>query len=239
MRVVDENGVTRTVQLDRIEAGGVMEGSDEEPTYRTASPGLAVDPAIGHAYVVGETDLVADIDLASLAVGYREVNPPGSLLGRFLDWLQPAAHAKRQLGWQRQAVSLGGGKLAVAGSDYDGYGSHPPTGLELVDLDAGTRRTLVSGASYVQAKDGVLLAAGGSWDGRTEQESGAGLTAFTYDGERLWQALGDEAVWWFQVAGGYVYVGGKEAYPPTVRVIDLAGGESRTLRGQLPVFVTD
>ncbi len=236
--VVDENGATRSVQLDRIQAGGVMEGSGEEPTYRMASPGLAVDPAFGHAYVVGQDGLVADIDLTTLAVSHREVNRPASLFGRFLDWLQPTAHAKRQMGWQRQAVSLGKGKLAVAGSDFDGFVNHPSSGLELFDLGAGTRRTLEAGASYVQASSGVLLAAGGSWDGQTEKESGIGLAAYSYDGEQLWRALGDEAVWWFQVAGGYVYVGGKDAYPPTVRVIDLADGGTNAVRGQLPFFVT-
>ena len=236
--VVDENGATRSVQLDRIQAGGVMEGSDEEPSYRMAAPGLAVDRDLAHAYVVGQTPPVADVDLSTLVVTYRELAGKPSLLWRFLDWVQPAAHAKRVNGWERQAIALGDGKLAVAGSDHDGFASHPPTGLELFDLDAGTRRTLAPGASYIQAANGVVLAAGGSWDGQTGTETGVGITAFTYEGERLWHALADEAVWWLQMAGGYAYVGGKEAHPPTVRVIDLAGGEARTIRGQLPVFVT-
>lgn len=235
--VVDQDGTTRSVQLAGIQAGGVMEGSEEEPTYRMASPGLAVDPAIGHAYIVGQTALVADVDLATMAVRYRELTRPASLFARFLDWLQPAAQSKRLNGWERQAVSLGDGKLAVAGSEYDGGANHP-SGLELFDLEAGTRRMLAPGASYVQASSGVLLAAGGSWDGRTETESGMGLTAHTYEGEQLWHALGDEAVWWLQMAGGYAFVAGKDAYPPTVRVIDLANGNVQTLRGQLPFFVT-
>lgn len=238
--VVDQEGATRSVQLDRIPAGGRVEAgvSEEEPTYRVASPGLAVDPAIRHAYVVGQTGLVADIDLATLAVTYHEVSRPASLLRRFLDWVQPAAHAKLMNGWTRQAVSLGAGKLAVAGSDYDGLTGHPSSGLELFDLESGTRRFLNAGSSYAQAAGGVLLAGGGSYDGRAQVSSGVGLTAYTYDGEKLWHALGDEPVWWFQVTGGYAYVGGPDAYPPTVRVIDLADGSVRTLRGQLPMFVT-
>ena len=31
---------------------------------------------------------------------------------------------------------------------------------------------------------------------------------------------------------------GEDAYPPTVRVIDLADGTVRTLRGQMPMFVS-
>ena len=238
---VDQAGVTRSVQLDGISAGGRTEAgvSDEEPTFRVASPGIAVDPEIQHAYVVGESGLVADVDLATLAVTYREVSRPASLFRRFLDWLQPAAHAKFTNGWQRQVVSLGAGKLAVTGSDYDGFASHPSYGLELFDLQAGTRRTLNSGSSYAQAAAGVLLAGGGSWDGRTQIATGVGLTAYTYDGQKLWHTLGDEPVMWFQVAGGYAYVAGPDAYPPTVRVIDLADGGVRTLRGQLPMFVTD
>jgi hypothetical protein len=238
--VVDQDGVTKSVQLDRIRAGGRAEAgvSEEEPTYRVASPGLAVDAAIRRAYVVGERGLVAEIDLATLAVTYREVWRPASLLRRFLDWLQPAAHAKLMNGWTRQAVSLGAGKLAVAGSDYDGLAGHPSSGLELFDLESGIRRPLNTGSSYAQAAGGVLLAGGGSYDGRTQVSSGVGLTAYTYDGQKLWHALGDEPVWWFQVTGGYAYVAGPDAYPATVRVIDLADGSVRTLRGQLPMFVT-
>jgi hypothetical protein len=65
-----------------------------------------------------------------------------------------------------------------------------------------------------------------------------GLAAYTLDGQKLWHVLDGEPVSWVQSTGGYAYVVGEEAYPATVRVIDLADGSVRTLRGQLPLFVT-
>jgi hypothetical protein len=234
---VDRNGNARTVVLERIQAGGRMEGTEEEPTYRTASPGLAFDSVSGHVYVVGQAPLVADIDLATLAVTYRELSPPRSLLGRFLEWLQPAAHGKIVNGWHRQVVALGEGRLAVAGSDYDRL-RRSPSGLELVDVPSGTMRRLEGRASYALVASGMLLVAGdqGAGDGTW---TGMGLAAHTLDGEKLWHTLDGEPVSWVQTAGGYAYVAGPDAYPPTVRVIDLADGSMRTLRGQLPMFVTD
>ena len=70
-----------------------------------------------------------------------------------------------------------------------------------------------------------------------DERSVAGALPTLTDGDSAARDVFD-AVAGFQVAGGYVYVGGEEAYPPTVRVIDLAGGSLRSVRGQLPVFVT-
>ena len=65
-----------------------------------------------------------------------------------------------------------------------------------------------------------------------------GLAAYTLDGQKLWHVLDGEPVSWVQSTGGYAYVVGDEGLPETVRVIDLADGSVRTLRGQLPLFVT-
>jgi hypothetical protein len=233
--VVDQDGGTRSIQLERIPAGGRTEGTEEEPTYRVASPGLAVDPDLRHAYVVGQEGLVADIDLDTLEVAYRELARPASLLGRFLDWLQPAANAKIVNGWHRQAVSLGGGKLAVSGSDYDRT-RRSPAGLELVDVRANRMRSLEGRASYAMVASGMLLVAGDSSSGDGDW-TGMGLAAYTLDGDKLWHVLDGAPVSWAQTAGGYAYVAGEEAYPQTVRVIDLADGSVRTVRGQMPFFV--
>ncbi len=235
--VADPNGDTRSVVLDRIPAGGRTEGTEEDPTYRIASPGLAVDPAAHRAYVVGQAPLVAEIDLDSLTVTYRELSRPASLLGRFLNWLEPSARAKAVTGWHRQAVWQGDGLLAVAGSDYDRL-RRAPSGLELVDLRTATVRRLEDSASFVATAGGMLLA-GGEWtDGNGNEWSGMGLAAYAADGRTLWRVLGGEPVGWLQTAGGYAYVAGPEAYPPTVRVIDLATGSVRVVRGELPYFVT-
>ena len=221
--VVDRDGGARTVTLERISAGGEQSGSDDEPDYRIASPGLAVDLAAGHAYAVGPSSLVADVDLDTLAVSYRDVR-------------RPAALAKVVSGWHRQAVALGDGRLAVAGSDYNRL-RRDPSGVDLVDVPSGTMRRLEARASYALVASGRLLVAGdqGAGDGTW---TGMGLAAYTLDGQKLWHVLDGVPVSWVQSTGGYAYVVGEEAYPPTVRVIDLADGSVRTLRGPLPMFVT-
>jgi hypothetical protein len=225
--VIDPNGAMRSVALDRIPAGGRMEGSEEDPTYRLASPGLAVDPVGRRAYVPGQAPLLAEIDLDSLTVTYRELASSRSL----------AARTKVVTGWTREAAWLGDGRIAVAGAEYDGLRS-TPSGLVVIDVGSGTVRTVEPRSSVSLASRGIVLAAGGTYDGQTEVESGMGITAFAPDGEQFWHALGDQAVWWAQAAGGYAYVAGPDAYPPTVRVIDLANGAVWTARGQLPLFVT-
>jgi hypothetical protein len=233
--VVDRNGGVRRVALDRIQAGWRMEGTEPEAVYRQASPGLAVDGA-GHAYVVGQPTVVADIDLATLAVTYHELRLPSSLLGRFLSWLQPTASAKAAAGWSRQAVWLGSGRLAITGSDYEGLRT-TPAGLTLADLVSGELQPLEPDAGYAVLAGDLLLGVGASWDSATEVESGMGIAAYSLDGRRLWSALADEPVWWVQATGGYAYIDGRTSYPETVRVVDLESGSVRTLRGRMPSFV--
>jgi len=237
MLVIDQNGGLRSVVLDRISAGGEQEGPEDDPSFRTASPGLTVDPITRRAYVVGQAPLVAEVDLDSLGVTYRELSRPAPFFARLRNWLEPMARAKSLAGWSRQMVWLGDGLLAAAGEEYDEPRT-TPAGLELIDVRTGTMRRLEPRASFAQVAGGVLLAGGARRDGATEAESGMGLSAYALDGEPVWHALGDEPVWWAQAAGGYAFVAGPDAYPPTVRVIDLRTGAVRTVRGQMPFFVT-
>ena len=221
--VVDQDGGTRTVALERISAGGESSGTEEEPDYRMASPALAVDLVARRAYVVGQSTLVADVDLSTLAISYRDTR-------------RPAAITKIVTGWHRQAVALGDGRLALAGSNYDRL-RRDPAGLQLVDVQTGTMRNLEERASFALVASGRLLVAGdrsagdGTW-------TGMGLAAYTLDGDKLWHVLDGEPVSWVQTTGGYAYVVGKESHPETVRVIDIADGSVRTVRGQMPFFVT-
>lgn len=221
--VVDRDGGTRTVAVERIPAGGELSGTEEEPDYRTASPALAVDLNAARAYVVGPSTLVADVDLDTLAISYRDVR-------------RPAAIAKVVTGWHRQAVALGEGRLAVAGSDYDRL-RRDPAGLQLVDVEAGTTRWLEGRASFTLVASGRLLVAGDASTGNGDW-TGMGVAAYTLDGDKLWHALDGAPVGWLQTAGGYAYVVGPESYPQAVRVIDLTDGRVRTVRGQLPYFVS-
>ena len=188
-----------------------------------ASPALAVDLVARRAYVVGQSTLVADVDLSTLAISYRDTR-------------RPAAITKIVTGWHRQAVALGDGRLALAGSNYDRL-RRDPAGLQLVDVQTGTMRNLEERASFALVASGRLLVAGdrsagdGTW-------TGMGLAAYTLDGDKLWHVLDGEPVSWVQTTGGYAYVVGKESHPETVRVIDIADASVRTVRGQMPFFVT-
>jgi hypothetical protein len=231
--VIDRSGTVRSVVLARIGAGNVQEGSGEDPTYRTASPGVAVDPDGHRAFVVGEGTLLAEIDLDTLAVSYRDLAPTKIRHSR----LEPAVEAKNLVGWSRHAVWLGGGLLATAGTDYDALRS-TPVGADVIDVEGGAVRTLEPSASLTLSDQGIVLAGGGGQDGQAGTDAGIGVSAFAPDGTRLWHALGSEPVWWVQASGGYAYVAGPDPYPATVRVIDLATGAVRTLHSHMPVFVT-
>ncbi len=179
--VVDRDGGTRTVILERISAGGERSGTEDEPDYRLASPGLAVDPVAGHAYVAGQSGLVADVDLETATVGYRELR-------------RPAALAKIVSGWHRRLVALGDGRLAVTGSEYDRL-RRDPSGLELADVRAGTMKRLEARASTALVASGRLLVAG-EWSRGEGDWAGMGLAAYTLDGDKLWHALEGEPVAW-------------------------------------------
>jgi hypothetical protein len=234
--VAGADGVVRGLVLDRVLAGGEQVGPDEE-TWRTASPGVAVDSTGRRAFVVGEAPVVAEIDLDSLGVTYRDLSRSASFLDRLHAWLEPAADAKSLVGWSRQAVWLGDGLLAVAGTEYDRLASRP-SGLEIIDVNSGSTRTVEPDASFSTVSQGILVTGGAASDGTTEAQSGMGLSGFTSAGSKLWSALKGQPVWSAEAAGGYAYVAGPDAYPRKVRVVDLATGEVRTVRGEMPFFIT-
>ena len=139
-----------------------------------------------------------------------------------------AALAKVVSGWHRQAAPRRR-EAGSGGLDHDRL-RREPSGVDLVDVPSGTTRRLEARASYALVASGRLLVAG-------DQGGGAGPDR---DGPRRLHARRPEAVacarWRaglvVQSTGGYAYVAGEKAYPPTVRVIDLADGGVRTLRGQ-------
>jgi hypothetical protein len=236
--VAGAGGSLRTVALDRVLAGGREDFQGDEVRFHFQSSGLAVDPADGRAYVVGAGSLLAEIDLRTLAVSYHELSEPGSLLSRLRDWLDPAAEAKITFGWSREATWLGNGLIAVSGSDYHGLRS-AAAGLKLIDVQAGTLRTLEPRASFHRVAEDVLFAAGAESNGETNTETGMGLTAYTLEGQKLWHALADEPVWWLDVAGGYVYIPLAGSDTTAVRVIELATGQlAGEVKGDMPTFLS-
>jgi hypothetical protein len=230
-------GVLRATDIDIVGGSEVENPEEREPRVRFASPAFALDPAGRRAFVVSP-ERIASVDVETLEATMSQLAEPRSLVGRILSWLEPEAQAKLVTGWSRQATWLGENTLAVSGSTYDGAWS-APAGLELIDTRTGALRMLEPRASAHRVVGEVLLAFGGGGNAATESARGMGISAFSRTGEKLWSALGDEPVWWAEVAGGYVYVlTPEERFPRGVRVLDAATGATlRTVRQELPTFV--
>jgi hypothetical protein len=228
LAIVDRDGGVRWVSVDRVLAGTVaQEASASDYDVRIVRPGLAVDPD-GRAFLVPASGAVAEIDLSTLAISYREL-AHRSLLQRFLHWLTPAAEAKALSGEEREAAWAGDGKIVVSGSDYatarDAKGVPTtvatPAGTTLIDTTSWRAEELSDRTSGFAISSGVVVAEGGSWSEADQRSSGPGLEAFALDGRKLWRLYPGEARW-IDPAGvvGYVYDGDVRA-----EVVDLALGE--------------
>jgi hypothetical protein len=143
--VADADGTTRSATIDAITAGShfaPFEGAGPAGEVRT--PGFAVDPS-GTAFVVGADLKVAAVDLATMGVTYR--GPTRTL-------------AKVLAGTTRTAAWLGGGKVAVSGSDFaaDTSMRGRPFGLHVLDTSTWTYTTLDATASGLVADGSTILA---------------------------------------------------------------------------------
>lgn len=227
LAVADSEGGLRITTVDRVLAGTVVDRQSSDYRARTISPGLAVDPDGRRAFLVPASGPIAEIDLATLAVSYHEIDRP-SLLRRFLTWLTPSAQAKVLEGPVREARWLGEGIIAVAGMDYsvgrDARGGPlyvgTPAGLSLVDTGSWTSRELSRDASGFAVGEGLVIAQGGRWDSGAERGYGPGLQAFDLDGRERWKLHSGEYRW-IDTAGpvGYAYVAEGRA-----EIVDLATG---------------
>ena len=188
-------------------------------TFERVSPGLALDAAGRHAYVVGTNGVVAEVDVDSLAVTKHA-------LGRSL--------AKSMNGEELDARWLGNGMLAVAGASYsasvDAQGgeteSATPLGLRLIDVTTWADRTVDRGASGFTVASGGLLAYGSSWSSSAgvQKVAGMGLAAYGADGLQRYRLLAGRSVGMVQTDGGRAYAWLEGATPFHVAVVDLAGG---------------
>jgi hypothetical protein len=210
--VVGAGGRVRSAELSRLRAGWSWDQKADPPRVETRHPGLAVDVATRIAYVAAPSGLVAEIALDELNVRYH------ALRGAF---------AKYQSGAERQAVSLGGGVLAVAGSNSNVEASDGkfnqvvrPSGLELVDTRTGGARLIDATATSVALWRGGLVAAGRNWDPRASVQAGGGLAIFDRQGVLLARILAGRAVTLAGVHGdlAYAYVDGDRI------TVDLAAG---------------
>lgn len=241
LALVSADTRVRTVRLDKIMAGFQRLSTDEsDPRSRQAVPGLAVDPAGRHAFVVAAGAEVAEVDLASLGVAYHQLGRPTSPLQRLGSWLLQPAEAKEASGPARTALWLGDGLLAVSGIDASaaaggGYAERP-SGLELVDTRTWTARRIEQHASSATLVGGRLLAWGASFG--PDGNQGYGLTVFGPGERRPVHLLGSQQVAWVQVSGDLAYASLSEGNQTAYAVIDLRS--SRVLRhaqGDLPQLI--
>jgi len=219
LAVADPLGEVRLVGLTRVAAGVAHEVDARSPT---ASPGLAVDPAGRRAYVVTPT-LVAAVDLRTLAVSYHALGTRASLLGRVFAWLEPAAQAKEGVGRTRYASWLGGGLVAVAGSDFDRTVTRA-AGLSLVDTRSWKARTIDREADGYVVAPGLVLATGPT----------TGLTAYGLDGRRRFRLFGGQRASVLSVYAGRAYVDILRSVgrPEQVRIVDLSSGRDLGTRAE-------
>jgi len=215
LAVVDERGRIRTVTLSGIVAGYESVETDELLVDRQAFPGLAVDPAGRRAYVVAAAaPAVAEVDLATLRVGYHRLGRPTSLLRRLANWLLPPAQAKGATsGPARRALWLGEGLVAVAGSDAVATNTKQgvrqvqrPSGLQLIDTHTWTVHMLDPHTSSIVLADGRLFASGYRYDSNDGEVKGYGLTIYGPGDRRPVHLMGSNAVWNIQVQGDLAYV---------------------------------
>jgi hypothetical protein len=224
--VVDARGRVRSVELSRLRAGWTWDAAATPPVGETRHPGLTVDPATRTAFVAAPSGLVAEIALDGLGVRYHALR--GTL-------------AKYQSGAIRQAVSLGRGVLAVAGTDMavrtntkgELVQSTRGSGLELVDTGSGTTRSLDSTATTVAAWEGGLVAASWNWDSGASEQRGGGLAIYDKKGLLRFRLFEGRSVSLIGVHGSLAY-----AYDGERVTVDLVTGRvvSRAATGPLPLL---
>lgn len=219
--VADRQGAVRFVRLERIVAGSKLLGTGD---HRVDSrlPGLAVDSKGRRAFVVAQ-NMVAEIDLATLAVSYQTLQRRASILSRLRNWLEPVAAAKQASGYYREARWLGGDLLAVSGTDTE-QDQTQAAGLLVAETRGWSVRTFDGSAMSFEVAGDVLLATGGSWDTSTERATGIGLVAYGSDGSQRFQLFDGQQVWLALVYGGRAYVGMSGQGDEPLRIVDLATG---------------
>jgi hypothetical protein len=197
--VFDMDGVVRARTLEAIPAG-TQRGSDDVESY--AWPGLAVDGQ--RAFVVPAGGLVAEVDLATLALTYRTRG------GRGL-----SARLKAGEGWSRRALWLGDGLLAVSGKDDEVFGRAEgglnmrdrPAGVFLIDTRSWNVRMVdPEGDSFVRA-DRLLCVTRIGWDSSTRKVTAMGVAAYDLEGGKRFHVVPHSVAELDLVYRGRAYVG--------------------------------
>jgi hypothetical protein len=207
LAVASPQGTVRFVRLERIVAGFKLLGTGSEHSVDSRVPGLAIDQQRRRAFVVGKS-VVAEVDLVRLTVSYHALERPASLLDR-----RPAALTKQVSGHYRSAQWLGGGRLAVSGSDAE-RARRQPLGLLVVDTRSWSVEAVDRRAADFVVAGSLMLVTG----------ERTGVAAYGFGGERRFQLLDGESVWLAQVYGGRAYFGSSGQGVP-LQIVDLAAGQ--------------
>jgi hypothetical protein len=215
LAVVGADGRVRSVRLDGIRAGTTFD--PESMKGDEWRPGLAIAPE-GRAFVVGTgEDRIAEVDLRTLTTSYHRPERRWSLLTK----------AKQVLpGSFRKALWLGDGRLAIWGADSVRMGpdriESTPVGASIVDTKEWTIERVDDRAEQVALAGESLLTTA----------PGAGLTAYSTDGQRQYQLFGDESVAVEATFGPrafvFPYSGGR------IRVVDARSGDVLGTRTAIP-----
>jgi hypothetical protein len=219
LSVVGAKGV-ESVTVAGIAGGSRAHNGENGYSAEQVTPGLAVDG--GRAVVASSGRTVADVSLNTLAVWYHTLSRPTPLLSRLRNWLEPTAEAKILEGFQRTAVALEGGLVAVTGVDYSGATSEP-AGLALVDMRDWSLRELDDQISDAMRVGDTLVAYGRR----------SGLGGYDLQGRRLFHLFEGRRIDGIETAGGlvYVYLGSERR-----AIVDAASG--RVLGRARPGFLS-
>ena len=230
LAVVSANAEIRSVALERVWIGfEAPETHTDEAVGRQRGAGFTVDDTGARAFVFPAGSDAAEIDLRTLAVTYHALTEPVSPLERLRRFLDPQARAKATEGPWRAARWLGGGLVAVTGTDHSTWKDadsrlqmrSSPAGLTLVDTKTWRARTIDRGAAWFQLAEGLILATGSTYDSTVRAQTGMGLAAYDFAGQRRFRLFEGRPVHVGQVFRGRAYVGEADE---RMRVVDLASG---------------
>jgi hypothetical protein len=194
--VAGADGSVRTAALPGISVGSRRIGAGADPRVRSVIPGFAADPAGTIAVAVTAGNRAVAVNLRTLAVASHD------LVERRVQRVQKSIE-----GPQRYARWVGGGYIAISGSDWSrGPGdkvSAQAAGVRLLDTRTWTTQMLDADASSFSFATGVVIAYGGSWG--NGKSTYAGVHAYGLDGALRW-SLYDRQDAYAPVLGQWAYV---------------------------------
>jgi hypothetical protein len=193
LAVVGGKGMTET-SVPGLTGGATTDSDGEDIRTRELIPALVVDEAGRRAFVYAKRTVV-EISLNDLSATTHTLSEPVSVLGRFRNWLEPAAQAKIVEGYYRSGSWLGDGLFAVTGMDF---AEHEGTaaGLSIIDTEAWTVRVVADGGTELAVSGNDLLTFG--------YHENEGVRGYDLHGEPRFHVLRGQGAW-VQLVRGLAY----------------------------------